>query len=89
MLFRSPEVLAEAIQTILRVEGVEDPYELLRGLMRGEGLTLDRLRTFVDGLSVDSDVKDRLRDLRPTDYVGLAPQICDRAVGAARRWLER
>jgi adenylosuccinate lyase len=85
----SPEVLAEAIQTVLRVEGVEDPYELLRGLTRGEGLTLDRLRSFVDGLPVDGDVKDRLRNLRPADYVGLAPQICDRAVGAARRWLER
>jgi adenylosuccinate lyase len=85
----SPEVLAEAIQTVLRVEGVEDPYELLRGLTRGKGLTLDRLRSFVDGLPVDGDVKDRLRDLRPTEYVGLASRICDRVVERARRWLER
>lgn len=84
----SPEVLAEAIQTVLRVEGVEDPYELLRGLARGKGLTLDRLRSFVDGLPVDGGVKDRLRDLRPTDYVGLASRICDRVVESARRWLE-
>ncbi len=84
----SPEVLAEAIQTILRAEGVEDPYELLRGMTRGEGLTLDRLRSFVDGLPIDEDVKDRLRDLRPTDYLGRASQICDRVVDSARRWLE-
>ncbi len=84
----SPEVLAEAIQTVLRVEGVEDPYELLRGLTRGEGLTLDRLRSFVDGLPVDEGVKDRLRGLRPTDYVGLASRVCDRVVDSTRRWLE-
>ncbi len=84
----SPEVLAEAIQTVLRVEGVDDPYELLRGLTRGEELTLDRLRSFIDELPVDDGVKERLRDLRPTDYVGLASRICDRVIDSARRWLE-
>ena len=84
----APEVLAEGYQTILRVAGLEDPYELLRGLTRGEALTLDRLHGSVDGLSVSDEVKDRLRDLRPTDYVGLASRVCDAVLETARRWIE-
>ena len=82
-----PEVLAEGYQTVLRVAGVDDPYGLLRRLTRGEALTLDRLHEFVDGLSVPNDVKRRLRDLRPTDYTGLASRICDEVLEAARTWL--
>ncbi len=84
----APEVLAEAYQTILRAAGLDDPYELLRGLTRGEALTLDRMRSFVDGFPVTDDVKDRLRDLRPADYIGLASRICDVVLENARRWLE-
>ncbi len=84
----APEVLAEGYQTILRVAGVEDPYELLRGLTRGATPTLDELHRFVDGLPVSNDVKDRLRDLRPSDYTGLAPAICDAVLETARRWIE-
>ena len=84
----APEVLAEAYQTILRVAGVEDPYELLRGLTRGEAPTLDQLHGFVDGLPVSNDIKERLRGLRPTDYVGLASRICDAVLETARRWIE-
>ena len=83
----TPEVLAEAIQTVLRAEGVGDPYELLRGLTRGETLTVDRLHRFVDGLPVADDVKDRLRDLRPSGYTGLAARICEDTLEAARDWL--
>ena len=85
----SPEVLAEGYQTILRAAGIEDPYELLRGLTRGQAPTLDRMRAFVDGLAVPDAVKDRLRDLCPTDYTGLASKICDEVVRTARAWLER
>jgi adenylosuccinate lyase len=83
----APEVLAEGYQTILREAGIENPYELLRGLTRGEAVTLDRLHEFVDGLSVADNVKRRLLELRPTDYIGLASRICDEVLEAARVWL--
>ncbi len=84
----TPEVLAEAYQTVLRAAGIDDPYELLRGLTRGEPLTLDRLHRFVDGLPVSDDIKDRLRGLRPAGYTGLASRVCDAVLESARRWLE-
>src|SRR3989338_5345313 len=70
-----PEVLAEAIQTILRANGAEMPYEKLKELTRGKQITLDDLGTFIEGLDVASDVKQQLKQLRPENYIGLAPEI--------------
>ncbi|MDO8576137.1 MAG: adenylosuccinate lyase [bacterium] len=74
-LRRHPEVLAEAIQTVLRKEGVEVPYEKLKDLTRGKQVTLDDLSKFIDGLDTKADVKKRLKALRPENYIGLAAEI--------------
>lgn len=83
----APEVLAEPFQTILRREGLEDPYELLRREIRGKAITLERLHAWVDGLPVKKEIADRLKGLRPGDYTGLASGICDDVVERARAWL--
>jgi adenylosuccinate lyase len=70
-----PEVLAEAIQTILRRVGYPEPYEALKKLTRGRELTLEALRAFVDGLDVAETVKEELRALRPETYTGRAAQL--------------
>ena len=70
-----PEVLAEAIQTVLRVEGVEMPYEKLKALTRGRTVTLDDFATFIDGLEVSPKIKERLKKLRAQNYTGLAMQL--------------
>lgn len=67
-----PEVLAEAIQTALRVANVEMPYEKLKALTRGKQVTLEDLATFIDGLDIGPEMKARLRNLRPETYTGLA-----------------
>jgi adenylosuccinate lyase len=70
-----PEVLAEAVQTILRRAGYHEPYEALKGLTRGKVLTLDGLRAFVETLDVSEAVKAELRALTPEGYTGLAPKL--------------
>lgn len=70
-----PEVLAEAIQTVLRANGAEMPYEKLKELTRGKQITLEDLQKFIDSLNVSADIKKRLKDLRPESYVGLAEKI--------------
>jgi adenylosuccinate lyase len=66
-------VLAEAIQTILRREGVAEPYELLKGLTRGSAeITRDTLWEFIDTLSVRDEVKEELKALSPHTYTGYA-----------------
>ncbi len=67
-----PEVLAEAIQTALRTEGVAVPYEKLKELTRGRRVTLEDFAVFIDGLDVSSEMKTRLKALRPETYIGLA-----------------
>jgi adenylosuccinate lyase len=83
----SPQVLAEAYQTILRAAGAADPYELLRAAVRGREISLEELHRWIDGLEVKAAVKARMKDLRPSAYVGAAQQLAERAVAEAQEWL--
>jgi adenylosuccinate lyase len=64
-------VVSEAIQTILRREGVDQPYELLKELTRGNPrVTRETLHAFIDGLKVGDRVKAELRQISPSWYTG-------------------
>ncbi|MBI4818691.1 MAG: adenylosuccinate lyase [Deltaproteobacteria bacterium] len=81
-----PEVLAEPIQSILRVSGVsEDPYELLRSFTRGRRVSREDLMELVGTLPLDEELGRRISDLRARHYVGAAPDLCRRAIETARR----
>jgi adenylosuccinate lyase len=66
------EVLAEAVQTVMRRYGIEKPYEKLKELTRGKGIDADSMRVFIDGLEIPADAKQRLRALTPANYIGNA-----------------
>ncbi len=74
-LEQHPEVIAEAIQTILRREGQADAYEKLRDLTRGADMTMEGLRGFVKGLIIDEPTKLELLALTPATYLGLAERL--------------
>jgi adenylosuccinate lyase len=69
------EVLAEAVQTVLRAAGVPGGYERLKELTRGRALDAAAFAAFVDTLPLTKAEKDRLRVLRPADYTGLAARL--------------
>ena len=74
------EVLAEAIQTVMRRHGLPEPYEQLKALTRGKtGMTRESLRAFIAGLALPADAKSRLLALTPATYVGLAARLARRA----------
>jgi len=77
-LIAHPEVLAEAIQTALRREGVAVPYEKLKELTRGRQVTLADFAKFINGLDISDKTKKRLKALRPETYIGLAASIASR-----------
>ncbi|MBI3509309.1 MAG: adenylosuccinate lyase [Bacteroidetes bacterium] len=65
-------VVAEAIQTILRREGFEKPYESLKELTRGNGtVTKDSIHKFIDGLKISEQVKKELKNISPHNYTGI------------------
>lgn len=65
-------VVAEGIQTILRREGYPEPYELLKALTRGKDhIGQKEIAEFIDGLDVADNVKERLRALTPSTYLGV------------------
>ncbi|HKR76235.1 MAG TPA: adenylosuccinate lyase [Rhodanobacter sp.] len=66
------EVLAEAVQTVMRRYGLPQPYEQLKALTRGQGITRDSMREFIGKLELPAEAKQRLLDLTPGGYIGLA-----------------
>jgi adenylosuccinate lyase len=70
------DVLAEAVQTVMRAHRVEGSYEKLKDLTRGKGgITREDLHAFVATLAIPEDAKRRLLELTPSTYVGLAPHL--------------
>ncbi len=72
------EVLAEAVQTVMRRHGLEDPYERLKELTRGRAIDREAMRGFIAALELPPEVKARLEKLEPCGYVGLAAELVDR-----------
>ena len=69
------EVLAEPIQTVMRRYGIENPYEKLKALTRGEEITQQTLHTFIKTLELDEPVIQQLLALTPANYIGLAAEL--------------
>ncbi|MEE8539333.1 MAG: adenylosuccinate lyase [Woeseiaceae bacterium] len=72
---QSWEVLGEAIQTVMRRYGIPEPYEKLKALTRGKQVTKELLHDFVKSLDIPDDAKQRLLDLTPATYTGLASSL--------------
>ena len=70
-----PEVLGEAIQTVMRRYGIENPYEKLKTLTRGRVISAESLADFIDTLEIPEEAKKRLRALTPARYIGLAERL--------------
>jgi adenylosuccinate lyase len=66
------EVLAEAVQTVMRRYGVAEPYEKLKALTRGKGIDADSLREFIETLDIPAEAKQQLTSLTPERYIGNA-----------------
>ncbi|MEZ2372701.1 adenylosuccinate lyase [Arthrobacter sp. RCC_34] len=77
------EVLGEAIQTVMRAEaiagvpGMENPYERLKDLTRGHRVDAARMQEFVSGLGLSDEARDRLLQLTPASYTGVAAALVD------------
>ena len=72
------EVLAEPVQTVMRRYGIENPYEQLKELTRGKGITRDALQVFIGTLAIPQDAKDRLLAMTPASYIGKAVELAKR-----------
>ena len=69
------EVLAEPVQTVMRRYGIENPYEQLKELTRGKGISKEALREFITGLAIPQHAKDHLLAMTPANYIGYAAQL--------------
>ena len=74
-------MLAEAVQTVMRKQGGEDAYELLKEFTRGQRIMEADMRHFVKGLDLPSDDRERLMALTPAGYTGIAGELVERMDG--------
>jgi adenylosuccinate lyase len=77
-LDRAWEVLAEAVQTVMRAHGIPDAYEQLKAYTRGRPMDEKSMRAFVQSLPLPDQAKTRLLQLTPASYLGLAPVLARR-----------
>lgn len=73
----NPEVLAEAIQTVLRKNGYNNAYEMLKDLTRGKEVTLESMREYIKTLDINKEDKEKLLKLTPQTYIGLSSKLVD------------
>ena len=69
------EVLTEAVQTVMRYEGISDAYEQLKSFSRGRKITREIYIEFVTNLKISKSSKDKLLKLTPFNYIGLAKKL--------------
>jgi adenylosuccinate lyase len=69
------EVLAEPVQTVMRKAGIENPYERMKALSRGKKITKEDLHAFINSLSLPQEDKNRLLNLAPVTYTGIAGKL--------------
>ncbi|MCU4740886.1 adenylosuccinate lyase [Natronoglomus mannanivorans] len=73
----TPEIIGEAVQTILRREGRDDAYEQVKKLTRGRRVALEDFRELFDELDVSDETRAELRSLTPETYIGVASELVD------------
>lgn len=76
-LVSTPEIIGEAVQTILRREGQADAYERVKAVTRGKDVSLEDFQAMFDELEVDEDVREELHALTPAGYTGVAADLVD------------
>ena len=74
----TPEIVGEAVQTILRREGHTDAYERVKDLTRGKDVTIEAFHDLFADLDVPESVREELQALTPTGYTGVAADLADR-----------
>ena len=73
----TPEIIGEAVQTILRREGHTDAYERVKELTRGRQVTVEDFQELFAELDVPEDVREELQALSPTGYIGIADSLVE------------
>ena len=69
------EVLTEAVQTLMRYEGIPDAYEQLKNLSRGSKLNKETYISFIKKLTISKESKNKLLQLEPRTYIGIAEDL--------------
>ncbi|APR03786.1 adenylosuccinate lyase [Thauera chlorobenzoica] len=72
------EVLAEPVQTVMRRYGIANPYEQLKAMTRGKGITRAALQDFIRTLAIPAEAREHLLAMTPASYVGKAAELARR-----------
>jgi adenylosuccinate lyase len=77
-LVNNPTIISEGIQQILRREGLENAFEVVKKWTQGQEVSLETLHELIDSLDIDDEVKRELKEITPFNYTGLASLLAER-----------
>ncbi len=77
-LAKNPQLLAEAIQTVMRRFKIPNAYEMIKEVTRGKDVTVEDMHEFINKLDIPDDIKNNLLELTPEKYIGLSVDIVDK-----------
>ncbi|ARC54758.1 adenylosuccinate lyase [Candidatus Riesia sp. GBBU] len=79
-LKRNPEVLSEAIQTILRKYKINNSYDIIKSMVRGNTISKEKIFSFIDTIDIPEYEKEKLKFLKPKNYIGLSKKIVEKFI---------
>ncbi|MFN4152369.1 MAG: hypothetical protein ACK4IX_15625, partial [Candidatus Sericytochromatia bacterium] len=91
-LEKYPEIISEGIQTILRAEGIENSYEIMKDMTRGEKITLEQLKENILKITenkISKDSVEKISQLGTSDYIGISPQLALWASSYSEEFLQK
>jgi adenylosuccinate lyase len=91
-LEKYPEIISEGIQTILRAEGLENSYEIMKDMTRGEKVTLEQLKENILKITenkISKDSVEKISQLGTSDYIGISPQLALWASSYSEEFLQK
>jgi adenylosuccinate lyase len=72
-----PEIMSEPLQIIMRKEGLKDAYSQLKDFTQGKKVTLNEMNSFIDGLQVNDEIKQHMKNQTPLKYIGEAIRLTE------------
>ena len=88
-LKNNPQVIVEGLQSIMRSQFVDSPYEKMKELTRGKKVSLEEIHIYIKKLGLKKDLEKKLLVLKPENYTGLSEKLAELAVEDLRKFLEK
>ena len=88
-LKNNPVVIVEGLQSIMRSQSVDSPYEKMKELSRGKKISMEEIQEYIKNLKLEKSLEKKLLSLKPENYTGLSEKLADLCAKELREFLKK